>query len=159
MTRPDKRLERASRNLDVLARMKPAADQHIANGLSQCDTQQVNETGISSNTLSNPVLSAVMAREHWVGHSNGIDEEVAVIESAIRRLNEKLKAVGVPRVLVEHPTCTGGDPSTWGDPECSRHVRSYRRSDGSIGYASNGLCDMHDRARLRWEASTREGAA
>lgn len=158
--RIDHRLDRLAQRLDQAARLKPSVDEHIATQLAYCDTAQMSEAGaVHTSTLNDPVIRQVMAREGWVTKSNRIEDALVRISTAVDSLDEALRAAHAPSVAPadDVPLCSGGDPSTWGDPDCGRHVRSYTRSDGSKGFVRSGLCDMHDRARLRWEA--KEGVA
>jgi hypothetical protein len=158
--RIDHRLDQSAQRLDQAARVKPNLDEHIATQLAYCDTRQANETGISSpGTISDPTIARVMARADVMGRSNAIEAAVVAVERAIDQLDDALRAGwGRDRPAppaIDEPTCTGGDPSTWGDPQCGDIVESEERNYG-VWYHRSGLCPKHRKRKERWE---RESAA
>ena len=150
--RIDRRLENLADRLTTAARLKPQLDAHLAEQLAYCDTRQANETGISGNTISDPVIARIMARAAIVDRSNLVEQRMLDLEAAINALDAAMRAAwGKARpVYVEPgPVCYVAG--------CSAEVGHYRRADGSIAYRMGGeyggMCDSH---RMR---SIRDGAA
>lgn len=154
MTRiTDRRIDRVIEHLDIATRVKPGFDLDVANDLAVCDIPQANETGISGQgTINDPVVAQVLARSHVLDRSNRVDALVSALEGTARELVAELNR-GKRRTPAAQgePLCSGGDPSTWGDPTCGRVVDHFTRDDGTIGYRADGLCGMHRVRKHRHE--------
>ena len=152
----DRRLNRIIHHLDIATKTKPRFDHDAANDLAWLDTNQTNETGIiAQGIISDPVAAQVIARSRIINRTNDIDQIIRRLESDARNLVAKLNA-GQPRTPAaqNEPLCTGGDPSTWGDPTCGELVDSFQRDDGTTSYRNDGLCARHRVRKHRHDHST-----
>lgn len=138
----DRRLENYSDRLARAARLKPPLDGHLAEQLAYCDTKGHNETGISGNTISDPVIASIMSRAAIIDRSNLIERRMTELEACINALDEAMRAAwgqARPAQVPEAPVCYVAG--------CSREVGSYRRADGSIAFRMGGdyggMCDTH----------------
>jgi hypothetical protein len=147
----DRRLERLADRIHQAARIKPNVDKALAERLAHCDTTTHNETGITTGELNDPVIRRVLARSDIMNRATNITNAVDAVEQALNQLDTALRAGyrHTPPPTNDHPTCDGGDPSTWGDPTCGEYCEHYRRGDNSIGYRD--LCSKHRKRRTMWE--------
>lgn len=151
--RIDRRINRLAERLDQAARIKPNLDEHLATQLAYCDSAQHNETGISGNTIADPVIARIMSRAAIIERSGMVERRLLDLEAAVNALDEAMRtAWGGHRPIVaeEAPVCYAAG--------CSREVGSYRRADGSVAFRLGGdfggLCDSH-----RVQAIRERGAA
>ena len=137
--RPDHRLARAAEQLDIAARIKPGVDQSIAHDLAVCDTQSHNETGISAkNTISDPVINAVVSRAHIIDRSNTIERLVSAVESAVRELGT---ALAVEQNRNRRNRTQGGVECYFAG--CHDLVEHYTDDKGNTFADRRGLCPTH----------------
>jgi hypothetical protein len=146
--RIDHRLDRIAQRLNQAARIKPNLDEHLATQLAYCDTRQANETGISSNTINDPVIARIMTRAAIVERSGKVEQRVVDLELAVNALDDAMRdAWGQdrPDMADEAPICHMAG--------CAREVGSWRRADGGYSFRMSGdyggLCDAHRVAAMR----------
>lgn len=107
---------------------------------------------IADPTGERAINAATAAAEPLTEIASSIRAVLAGLDDLDYRLR---KAAGLPTGPAEI-TCTGGDPSTWGAPQCGRLV-SFRVGDhGQIVPDRDGLCDDHLLARANWDRATEE---
>lgn len=147
--RTDPQLTKISHRANTAAHILPGIQTHLANQLAHTDTNTTNETGITSNTINDPVITQVLARAHITDHQTRIKQIIDRIETSLNELDAAFTRAqhGQPKPTHTIPTCPGGDPSTWGDPTCSDLVEYSIRSDGTR--YERDLCPTHRKRRER----------
>jgi hypothetical protein len=121
--------------------------------------------GTRGSGHSDPTLRTTVRLLAIGDKRQAIDDMIATLELGTDLLDEAIRdayRIGTDGAQTEGPTtddrplCRGGQPDTWGDPDCGRHVEHYTRSDGTMAFRSEMLCATHRKRKMAWE---REQAA
>lgn len=151
--RTDPELDRQSWRLSRAATTLPTVLEHIAEQLAHTTNSSSGDGNRPVNHISDPTGQAALQRHHTTLRRDSILEARRRVGIAIDLLDEACRnALGAtPHPAADEPRCNGGDPSTWGDPECGELVEHYTRNDGTTAYRSSSLCVKHRKRRERWE--------
>lgn len=152
--RTDHDLDRAAWRLSRASVTVPSVLTHIAEQLAHTTSVAASESvHVGGGDISDPTAAAAARRATIIAQRDRILAARRAIGAAIDDLDDACRRALGARIgaAVDAPRCHGGDPSTWGDPECGALVEHYTRADGTQAFRTSGLCTKHRFAKLRWE--------
>jgi len=156
----NQQLDLAAWHLQQIATRYPAALNHLHDQLSHIAfpaTRTTDTPTATTNTYSDPTPHLAAQREHINHRIDTIQTHKDKLITHINTLNKLIRDATqhLPLETPTPPTCTGGDPTTWGSVTCQRLVESYTRTDGTQGWRTSGLCETHRIAKHRWEQANK----
>ena len=139
--------------LDRAAEIVPSIRAHLDEQRRHLITISVGQGGTRTGDHADPTLRAVMELERLRYWEGVIDDALMSIEVGVNLLDAECRnALGHRAPSELHQLCGGGNPSTWGSPDCGRHV-SYKLGAGAaVAVDPDGLCDEHRIAKNAYDA-------